>query len=121
LPKIPGTDIAGIVEWVPANCSEFQLGQEVYAMMPLLFWSWGATAEYAAVPISLLAPKPSSLNMLEAASLPLVGLTVMQGFKLVLDAIDAGADGLKNSKILVQAGSGGVGSMAVQYAKHGMH
>lgn len=116
-PKIPGTDIAGIVISAPAN-SEFTVGQEVFAMMPLLFWKYGASAEYAAIPTSLLSPIPNGLSMNEAASLPLVSLTVMQGFDSVIAAKGGNINALVGSKILVTAGSGGVGSIAVQYAKH---
>lgn len=115
-PKIPGTDISGTV--VVSTGSEYSTGDEVIAMMPMLFWSYGASAEYAAIPISLLAPKPKNISFLEASSLPLVGITVVTGFDSVLQKL-GDKDGLKKSKILVQAGSGGVGSFAVQYAKHG--
>jgi alcohol dehydrogenase len=87
-------------------------------MLPMLFWSFGASAEYAAIPLSLLAPKPKNLSFIEAAALPLVGTTVVTGFDGVLEQL-GGEGSLRNSKILVQAGSGGVGSFAVQYAKHG--
>lgn len=116
-PKIPGTDLAGTVILAPDD-SPFSVGDEVIAMMPMLFWSFGASAQYAAVPITLLAPKPQNVSFLEASSLPLVGTTVITGFDSVLAKL-GGKDSLQNSKILVQAGSGGVGSFAVQYAKHG--
>jgi alcohol dehydrogenase len=116
-PKIPGTDISGTVVASAAG-SEYSAGDEVIAMMPMLFWSFGASAEYAAVPISLLAPKPKNISFIEASSLPLVGITVVTGFDSVLQKL-GGEGALQKSKILVQAGSGGVGSFAVQYAKNG--
>jgi alcohol dehydrogenase len=116
-PKIPGTDFSGTV--VASDSPEYSAGDEVIAMMPMLFWTFGASAEYAAVPISLLAPKPKNMSFLEASSLPLVGITVVTGFDSVLEKL-GGEGALQNSKILVQAGSGGVGSFAVQYAKHGV-
>lgn len=118
LPKIPGTDIAGIVVDCSSDC-EFEIGQRVFAMMPLLFWTFGASAEYACVPTSLLCPIPLGVSMPEAAALPLVSLTVIEGFDSVLTAMNGDINALRGSKILVTAGSGGVGSVAVQYAKHG--
>jgi alcohol dehydrogenase len=117
IPKIPGTDLAGTIVTAPLG-SEFSSGDEIIAMLPMLFWSFGASAEYAAVPLNLLAPKPKNLSFVEASALPLVGTTVVTGFDAVLKAL-GGECSLLNSKILVQAGSGGVGSFAVQYAKHG--
>jgi alcohol dehydrogenase len=84
-------------------------------MMPMLFWNYGSSAEYAAVPVTLLAHKPKNISMVEAASIPLVGTTVVTGFASVLEREGT----LEKKKILIQAGGGGVGSFAVQYAKHG--
>ena len=117
LPKIPGTDIAGVVQSSSAG-SNFAEGQHVYAMMPMLFWNYGACAEYVSVPETLLSAMPMGLTMTEAAALPLASLTVVEGFDLVLSAM-GGEGALRGSRILVTAGSGGVGSVAVQYAKHG--
>jgi NADPH:quinone reductase-like Zn-dependent oxidoreductase len=119
-PKVPGTDISGVVTLAPDGCL-YPPGTEVIAMMPLLFWTFGSSAEYAAVPISLLALKPKNINFIEAAALPLVSTTVVTGFSLVLDAIGEGDTALVGAKILVHAGGGGVGSFAIQYAKNGIY
>mmetsp|Transcript_3316 Transcript_3316/g.5181 ORF Transcript_3316/g.5181 Transcript_3316/m.5181 type:complete len:360 (-) Transcript_3316:144-1223(-) len=115
-PKIPGTDIAGTIVTAPAG-SGFSPGDKVMAMMPMLFWTFGGCAEYAAVPVKLLCHVPSSLPLSQAAALPLVSTTVVTGFSYVLDSL-GGKNTLEGKKILVQAGSGGVGSIAIQWAKH---
>lgn len=85
--------------------------------MPMLFWSFGASAEYAAIPISLIAPKPKNISFVQAAAIPLVGTTVVTGFNSVLETMNQTS--LENCKVLIQAGGGGVGSFAIQYAKNG--
>mmetsp|Transcript_22451 Transcript_22451/g.23130 ORF Transcript_22451/g.23130 Transcript_22451/m.23130 type:complete len:274 (+) Transcript_22451:419-1240(+) len=85
-------------------------------MMPMLFWSFGASAEYAAIPISLIAPKPKNISFVQAAAIPLVGTTVVTGFNSVLETMNQTS--LENCKVLIQAGGGGVGSFAIQYAKN---
>jgi alcohol dehydrogenase len=111
LPKIPGTDLAGEVLDAPAG-SGFAEGDRVYAMMPPLGSSWGASAGVASVPLTMLAPMPASLDYAQAAALPLVALTVMQGVDRVVAALASVTAG---RRALVQAGSGGVGTFAVQY------
>ena len=103
-PKI-GADVAGRVEAVGRNVTEFQPGDAVFGDMFA-----GSFAEYACVPESELALKPSNLTFEEAAATPIVGFTAIQGLR---DAghIQAG------EKVLVNGASGGVGTFAVQYAK----
>lgn len=108
-PSIPGEDVAGVVVKAPSN-SKFKPGDRVAAMMDILGSRWGATAEYAAVPQDYLALVPDSVSLSEAASVPLVALTTVQAFDMV-------EGGLEGKKVLVQAGAGGVGSFAIQYAK----
>jgi NADPH:quinone reductase-like Zn-dependent oxidoreductase len=105
LPLTLGFDLAGTVEAVGANVSSVALGDAVYgsSMMRL-----GAYAEYAVVSASEIAPKPTSLDFVTAASVPLAGLTAWQA----LEAADLQA----GQTILIHGAGGGVGSFATQFA-----
>jgi len=108
LPLILGHDVAGVVVKVGPRVRQFKPGDEVYARPDDL--RIGTFAEFVPVKESSLAHKPKTLTMEEAASLPLVALTAWQA--LVERA------GLKRGqKVFIQAGSGGVGSFAIQLAK----
>ncbi|KAL6053570.1 putative quinone oxidoreductase, NADPH-dependent [Balamuthia mandrillaris] len=107
-PHVVGTDVSGVIVAVGQDCTKFKLGDEVYAVLGLLF---GTCAEYAAVAESYLAFKPNNLSHEEAATIPLVGLT---GYQALLQHIQL----KKDQKLLVLGGSGGTGSIAVQIAKH---
>lgn len=113
LPKIPGDDVAGdIVELGPdVDKQKFRVGDRVAAMLPILGSSWGAAADYVAVDASLVAKIGADLDYAGAAAMPLVSLTAMQ-------ALDNVKGDTKGKKILIHAGAGGVGSFAIQYAKH---
>ncbi len=113
LPKVPGTDLAGEVVHAPPG-SPFRVGERVFGMMPLLGSHWGATAEEVPVEARFLAPTPAGLTDAEAASLPLVGLTVLQGVAPAIARLGDPAGRVA----LVQAGSGGTGSLAVQVLAH---
>lgn len=112
-PKIPGGDVAGRVVSAPSG-SGFIPGDRVCALMPLLGSRWGSSAEFAVVDVSLVAKVPENISLIEAASLPLAGLTVLEGFSGVRDKVE----GIEDGKAFVQAGSGGVGSIAVQFCKN---
>jgi NADPH:quinone reductase-like Zn-dependent oxidoreductase len=109
LPLILGNDLAGVVVRTGARVRHFKVGDEVYARPD--DDRIGAFAEYIAVRESALARKPASLSMEEAASMPLAALTAWQVL-LVKGQLKAG------QKVLIHAGSGGVGSMAIQLARH---
>lgn len=109
MPLILGHDVAGVVTQVGTQVSKFKLGDEVYAR-PSDF-RIGTFAEFIAIHEDDLALKPRNLTMEEAASIPLVGLTAWQAF------VDKGHL-KKGQKVFVQAGSGGVGTIAIQLAKH---
>jgi NADPH:quinone reductase-like Zn-dependent oxidoreductase len=109
LPLVLGHDVAGVVVRVGARVRQFKPGDEVYARPD--DFRIGAFAEFIAVKESSLAAKPHGLSMEEAASIPLVGLTVWQ-------ALVEKAQLRKGQKIFIQAGSGGVGTFAIQLAKH---
>jgi NADPH:quinone reductase-like Zn-dependent oxidoreductase len=106
LPLIPGYDIAGTVVKVGAAVTKVKLGDAVYGY-PLMGGGW---AQYCVVAETDAALKPKSVTYAEAASLPLVALTAWQA---LVDTISLE----KGQTILIQGGSGGVGSMAVQLAK----
>lgn len=106
-PFILGNDFAGTVVQVGANVKQFKAGDEVYAKTD----QNGAFAEYTVVHQSSLALKPQNISMELTASLPLVSLTAWQAL-VEIAKVQAG------QKVLIHAGSGGVGSIAIQLAKH---
>ena len=108
-PFVLGHDVAGIVTKVGPKANKFKVGDEVYAR-PADFHI-GTFAEYIAVDERDLAPKPKNLTMEEAASIPLVGLTAWQALVEKMNI-------QKGQKVFIQAGSGGVGTFAIQLAKH---
>jgi alcohol dehydrogenase len=109
LPLVLGHDVAGVVVKVGMRVRQFKLGDEVYARAD--DFRIGTFAEFVAVKEASLALKPKGLTMEEAASIPLVGLTAWQ-------ALVERAGLSKGQKVFIQAGSGGVGSFAIQLAKH---
>jgi len=108
-PLILGNDLAGTVERVGARVRSFKPGDEVYARPD--DDRIGTFAEFIAVKESSLALKPKNLSMVEAASVPLVALTAWQ-------VLVETAKLKKGQKVLIHAGSGGVGTIAIQLAKH---
>ena len=109
LPLILGNDFAGVVVRVGSRVRRFKPGDEVYARPDAD--RIGAFAQFIAIREDSLALKPKGLTMEEAASIPLVGLTAWQ-------ALIETANLKKGQKILIHAGSGGVGTLAIQLAKH---
>src|SRR2546423_802086 len=109
LPLILGHDVAGVVVRVGSRVRGFKPGDEVYARPA--DGRIGAFAEFIAIKEEDVAIKPKTLTMEEAASIPLVGLTAWQ-------ALIERANLKKGQKVLIHAGSGGVGTFAIQLAKH---
>jgi len=109
LPLILGNDMAGTVVRVGARVRNFKPGDEVYARPD--DDRIGTFAEFIAVKESSLALKPANLSMVEAASVPLAALTAWQ-------VLVETAKLKKGQKVLIHAGSGGVGTIAIQLAKH---
>ena len=109
LPVILGNDVAGVVVRAGSRVRRFKPGDEVYARPGKD--RIGAFAEFISIREDDLALKPEQLTMEEAASIPLVGLTVWQAL------IERG-NLKKGQKVLIHAGSGGVGTFAIQLAKH---
>lgn len=108
-PLVLGCDLAGVVVRVGSKVSRFKPGDEVYARPDTK--RIGAFAEYIAVNQDALAHKPKNLTMTEAAAVPLVALTAWQ-------ALVEKAQLKRGQKVFIHAGSGGVGSIAIQLAKH---
>ena len=108
LPYVPGFDVSGTVTAIGSEVAHFQVGDEVFAMVDLR--RGGAYAEYAIVLENEAALKPTRVNHAEAAAIPLVALTAWQALFEV-------AKLQKGQTILIHAGAGGVGSIAVQLAK----
>jgi NADPH:quinone reductase-like Zn-dependent oxidoreductase len=109
LPLILGHDVAGVVLRVGSRVRRFKAGDEVYARPA--DGRIGAFAEFIAIKEDDVAIKPKALTMAEAASIPLVGLTAWQ-------ALIERANLKEGQKAFIHAGSGGVGTFAIQLAKH---
>src|SRR5438552_10497920 len=109
LPLILGHDVAGVVVRVGSQVRRFKPGDEVYARPA--DGRIGAFAEFIAIKEDDVASKPKALTMEEAASIPLVGLTAWQ-------ALMESANLKQGQKVLIHSGSGGVGTFAIQLAKH---
>lgn len=105
---IPGVEIAGQVEKVGRNITQFHLGDEIFA--DISECGFGAFAEYVSVPENVLALKPVNITYQEAAAAPQYSLVALQGLR------DKGKI-QKGQKVLVNGASGGVGTFAVQIAK----
>lgn len=109
MPLILGHDVAGVIIQVGKNVKYFKIGDEVYSR-PSDF-AIGTFAEFISINERDVALKPKNLSMEEAASVPLVALTAWQ-------ALVEKANLKKGQKVFIQAGSGGVGTVAIQLAKH---
>lgn len=110
LPGVLGMDFAGTVEAVGDDVTDFAVGDEVYGCAGGLADLQGALAEYMLADAKLVAHKPKSISMREAAAMPLVGITAYEGL--------ARAGVSKGQKVLVHGGAGGVGHIALQLAKY---
>ncbi|MCG7525954.1 NADP-dependent oxidoreductase [Streptomyces sp. OfavH-34-F] len=110
-PVIPGWDVSGVVVQPGVAVDEFAVGDEVIGYVREDFLSRGTFAEYVAAPVRTLARKPLRLSFEEAAGLPLAGLTAYQVLHRTLRVREG-------ETVLVHAAAGGVGSLAVQLARH---
>jgi NADPH:quinone reductase-like Zn-dependent oxidoreductase len=107
LPVTIGYDVSGVVVEKGEGVRNFEIGDEVYSRVPQE--QMGTVAEFVAVNSNLVAKKPENISFEKASGLPLTGLTAIQALERV---------GIKeNDRVLIHAGSGGVGSFAIQYAK----
>lgn len=102
LPVTLGSDFCGVIE---------ETGQEVYGQASILGNGSGALAEFALADANFVAPKPKGLSYIEAAALPLAGVSALQGLTEHIQLA-------KGQRILIHGGAGGIGSVAIQLAKH---
>lgn len=109
LPSTLGSDLAGVVVEVGSRVTRFKPGDAVFASS--FDMGFGALAEFAAVQESIAALKPANLDFVEAASIPMVGLTAWQALK-------ERGNVQPGQKVFIPAGSGGIGTFAIQLAKH---
>lgn len=109
-PAVLHGDVAGVIEAVASNVNGFKVGDEVYGCAGGVQGTDGALAEYMLADSNLIAHKPKSLTMAQAAALPLVSITAWEGL------IDR-AQVQSGQKVLVYGGTGGVGHLGVQLAK----
>jgi len=109
LPATLGSDLAGVVTEVGSDVTRFKPGDAVFASIFDL--GTGSLAEFAAVPEHAAALQPANLDFVQAASIPMVGLTSWQTLKEVLNL-------RPGQKVFIPAGSGGIGTFAIQFAKY---
>ena len=109
LPAVLGLDMAGVVEEIGSSVTTFKPGDEVYGMVGGVGGLQGTLAELIAVDADLLALKPKNLSMRQAAALPLITITAWEG---LVDRAKVQA----GQTVLIHAGAGGVGHIAVQIA-----
>lgn len=107
LPSTSAYDVSGIIVEKGNNVSDFEIGDLVYSRVPQE--QMGTLAEFVSVTSEAVSKKPGNISFEEAASLPLAALTALQSLEY--------ANIKANDKVLIHAGSGGVGSFAIQYAK----
>ena len=110
LPAVLGMDFAGTIDAVGEGVTGFAVGDEVYGCAGGLADLQGALAEFMVADARLIAHKPKTISMREAAALPLVAITAFEGLQRA--GVRVG------QKVLVHGGTGGVGHVAVQLAKH---
>jgi NADPH2:quinone reductase len=110
-PLILGWDAAGTVSALGSNAAGFVIGEKVYAYCRKPEIRYGTYAEFVAVDHAAVAPMPANLSFAEAATIPLTGLTSWQAL-FDFAGLKAG------QKVLIHAGAGAIGSLAIQFAKH---
>jgi alcohol dehydrogenase len=111
LPTTPGMDVAGVVEAVGNEVKHIQVGDKVFGQASVLREGSGAFAEYAVTAEHAVALMPESLSFLEAAAVPLAATSAYE-------AIFEHMKLQRGQRILIHGGSGGIGSFAIQLAKH---
>jgi len=110
-PAILGTEFSGVITKVGEGVVDFKIGDEVYGQTDIRGGQFGSFTEMILMSPRFIAPKPDNLTHIEAASLPVVGVSALQA---LVDTI-----GLKKGqKILIHGGAGGIGTIAIQLAKH---
>lgn len=111
LPLTIGGNLSGVIKEVGTDVTDFKIGDAVFGQSYAFGGGSGAIAEYAVANAENIAIKPKSINYLAAGSLPLVGVSAIQ-------ALEQHINLQKGQKILIHGGAGGIGSIAIQLAKH---
>jgi len=111
LPLTLGGDFAGVVEAIGPGVTGFKPGDEVFGQAPVMMGGSGAFAEHVLAQAGTTAKKPARASTHEAAALPLVGASAVQA---IIDTLRVA----KGQKVLIHGGAGGIGSIAIQIAKH---
>jgi NADPH:quinone reductase-like Zn-dependent oxidoreductase len=111
LPVTLGGDIAGVVVEIGEGVTNVAVGDKVYGQANVVAGNSGAFAEYAVTSANQVTKLPKNLDYNQAASLPLVGVSALQAVKQHIDL-------QSNQKIFIHGGAGGIGSLAIQIAKH---
>lgn len=110
-PATLGGDFSGVLQEVGAGVSDLKKGDEVYGRDGAPGSGTGSFADFISVDIKVMARKPKNVSHVEAAALPLTGVSALQ-------ALDDHMGLSRGKKILVHGGAGGIGTMAIQLAKH---
>jgi NADPH2:quinone reductase len=110
-PVVPGWDMAGRIVKLGENVTDWQVGDDILGLAFTWSIQHGSYAEYAPIDVSAITRKPAHLSFEEASALPLVSLTAWQAL-IEFGELKAG------QSVLIQAGAGGVGSIAIAIAKH---
>ena len=109
--RVPGTDLAGVVDAVGEKVTHFKIGDEVFGeSTPMAWWNGGAYAEYAAVPEKFLVHKPANISFEEAAAVPTSGFIALNN----LQRLELHGPG---QNVLINGAGGCVGTLAIQIAK----
>jgi len=111
LPLTPGVDVSGVIIDVGSDVKDLKVGDKVYGQAGALQKGTGAFAEFAVAPINVLARMPENISFKEAAALPLASVSAYQALVQHMNL-------QKGQKILIQGGSGGIGSFAIQLARY---
>ncbi len=110
-PVTAGADFSGVVSEVGGGVSNYKKGDEVYGQASILDGNSGAFAEMVVVGLNTIVHKPKSITHVEAAALPLVGVSAIQ-------ALIEHMKLTRGQRILIHGGAGGIGSIAIQIGKH---
>lgn len=110
-PVTLGGDFSGVVIELGPGVTGFKKGDEVYGTASVLGMGSGSFAEFIGVDVKFISKKPKIMNNIEAAAMPLAGVSALQ-------ALTEHIDLKRNQKILIHGGAGGIGSIAIQIAKH---
>ena len=110
MPATLGGDVAGVVAAIGESVATLKIGDRVYGYPSLLAGGSGSFADFVVAPISTLAPAPQKVDFLDAAALPLVGVSALQALEVHIKL-------QRGQTILIHGGAGGIGSLAIQVAK----